>query len=109
MLDRPIPTDGEGHALMSLHAWLVRHEGRVLLVDAGAGNNKPRPQQMVLDKLSTGFLTRQLGLQGLAVATAELAIEGYLRGGSVRLTSRTLADPDLGRASRLLAPRTFVW
>jgi glyoxylase-like metal-dependent hydrolase (beta-lactamase superfamily II) len=50
--------DGEGHALMSLHAWLIRHEGRVILVDAGAGNDKPRPQQMVLDKLSTGFLTR---------------------------------------------------
>jgi hypothetical protein len=50
--------DDDGHAFMSLHAWLVRHEGRVILVDAGAGNDKPRPQQMVLDRLSTAFLAR---------------------------------------------------
>lgn len=50
--------DGEGHAFMSLHAWLVRHRGRVILVDAGAGNDKPRPQQTMLDRLSTGFLAR---------------------------------------------------
>jgi glyoxylase-like metal-dependent hydrolase (beta-lactamase superfamily II) len=51
-------SDDDGHAFMSLHAWLVRHEGRVVLVDAGAGNDKPRPQQMVLDRLSTAFLAR---------------------------------------------------
>jgi glyoxylase-like metal-dependent hydrolase (beta-lactamase superfamily II) len=50
--------DGEGHAFMSLHAWLIRHEGRVILVDAGAGNDKARPQQKVLDRLSTEFLER---------------------------------------------------
>ncbi|WP_260600157.1 MBL fold metallo-hydrolase [Sphingomonas endolithica] len=50
--------DGEGHAFMSLHAWLVRHEGRVILIDAGAGNDKERPQQKVLDRLSTEFLAR---------------------------------------------------
>jgi glyoxylase-like metal-dependent hydrolase (beta-lactamase superfamily II) len=50
--------DDDGHAFMSLHAWLVRHEGRVILIDAGAGNDKERPQQKVLDKLSTEFLAR---------------------------------------------------
>jgi glyoxylase-like metal-dependent hydrolase (beta-lactamase superfamily II) len=55
----PVGTyDGDGHAFMSLHAWLVRHEGRVILVDAGAGNDKARPQQKVLDRLSTEFLGR---------------------------------------------------
>jgi glyoxylase-like metal-dependent hydrolase (beta-lactamase superfamily II) len=50
--------DDEGHVFMSLHAWLVRHEGRVILIDAGAGNDKERPQQKVLDRLSTEFLGR---------------------------------------------------
>jgi glyoxylase-like metal-dependent hydrolase (beta-lactamase superfamily II) len=50
--------DGEDHAFMSLHAWLVRHEDRVILIDAGAGNDKVRPQQKVLDRLSTQFLAR---------------------------------------------------
>jgi glyoxylase-like metal-dependent hydrolase (beta-lactamase superfamily II) len=50
--------DGQEHAFMSLHAWLVRHEGRVILIDAGAGNDKERPQQKVLNRLSTEFLAR---------------------------------------------------
>jgi glyoxylase-like metal-dependent hydrolase (beta-lactamase superfamily II) len=57
--------DNEGYALMSLHAWLVRHEGRTILIDAGAGNDKARPQQKVLDNLSTEFLVRlhEVGVQ----------------------------------------------
>ncbi len=50
--------DAEGHAVMSVHSWLVRHDGKIILVDAGAGNNKRRPQQKVLDDLSTPFLDR---------------------------------------------------
>ena len=35
--------DGEGHALLSVHTWLIRHDGQVILVDTGAGNDKERP------------------------------------------------------------------
>ena len=33
-----------GNALLSVHSWLVRHEGKTILVDTGAGNDKSRPQ-----------------------------------------------------------------
>jgi glyoxylase-like metal-dependent hydrolase (beta-lactamase superfamily II) len=50
--------DGEGHAFMSVHSWLVHHEGNVILIDTGAGNDKSRPQQKLLDGLSNPFLAR---------------------------------------------------
>ena len=50
-------TDGE-NALLSVHSWLVRHEGKTILVDTGAGNDKSRPQQKVLDHLQNPFLKR---------------------------------------------------
>ena len=55
-------TDGTtaagGHALLSLHTWLVRHRGLTILIDTGAGNDKRRPQQKVLDQLTNPFLER---------------------------------------------------
>lgn len=50
--------DAEGHALLSVHTWLVRHEGQVILVDTGAGNDKERPGLKVLDRLHTPYLER---------------------------------------------------
>ncbi len=50
--------DTAGHALLSIHTWLVRHEGRVILVDTGAGNGKERPGLQVLDRLQTPYIER---------------------------------------------------
>ena len=54
----PGTRDDDGHALLSIHSWLVRHEGMTILVDAGAGNDKDRPGLKVLDHLHTPFLQR---------------------------------------------------
>lgn len=51
-------TDSEGHAFMSVHSWLVRHDGRTILIDTGIGNDKSRPGQPAFDQLDTPFLTR---------------------------------------------------
>lgn len=50
--------DTEGHALLSVHSWLIRHQDKVILVDTGAGNNKERPGMAVLDNLDTPYLAR---------------------------------------------------
>ena len=50
--------DDEGHAFLSLHSWLVHHDGKIILVDTGAGNDKTRPEQSVLDHLHNPFLER---------------------------------------------------
>ena len=50
--------DDAGHALLSLHSWLVHHDGKTILVDTGAGNHKARPDQPLLDHLDNPFLER---------------------------------------------------
>lgn len=51
-------SDDSGHAFLSLHSWLVHHEGQIILVDTGAGNGKERPDQPVLHHLDNPFLER---------------------------------------------------
>lgn len=50
--------DGAGHALLSLHSWLVEHEGAVILIDTGAGADKARPGLKALDHLHPPYLER---------------------------------------------------
>ncbi len=47
-----------GRVPLSVHSWLVRHQGKVILVDTGAGSNKTRPDMKMLDHLHTSFLAR---------------------------------------------------
>ena len=49
---------GTGRVLLSVHTWLVRHEGKIILVDTGAGNGKNRPTMKVLDHLHQPYLER---------------------------------------------------
>jgi glyoxylase-like metal-dependent hydrolase (beta-lactamase superfamily II) len=44
--------------IMSVHSWLVRIDGLVVLVDTGIGNGKSRPFNRVFDQLHTGYLQR---------------------------------------------------
>ena len=53
-----------GKVFLSVHTWVVRHEGKTLLIDNGAGNGKDRPQLKVLDHLNEPYLDR---LQGIGV------------------------------------------
>lgn len=54
-----------GQVSLSVHTWVVRHLGKVLLVDTGAGNDKDRPNLKVLDHLHNLYLERlaALGVQ----------------------------------------------
>ncbi len=53
-----------GRVSLSVHTWVVRHEGKILLIDTGAGNGKDRPQLKVLDHLNDPYLER---LQNIGV------------------------------------------
>jgi hypothetical protein len=46
------------HLLMSVPTWIVRFEGKVSLIDTGAGNDKDRPTLKVLDHLHNPYLER---------------------------------------------------
>ena len=43
---------------MSVPTWIVRFEGKVSLIDTGAGNDKDRPTLKVLDHLHNPYLER---------------------------------------------------
>lgn len=53
-----------GKVPLSVHSWVVRHDGKILLIDTGAGNDKNRPQLKVLDHLNNPYLER---LQNIGV------------------------------------------
>ncbi len=54
-----------GKVPLSVHTWVVRHEGKIFLIDTGAGNGKNRPQLKVLDHLNDPYLERleNIGVQ----------------------------------------------
>ena len=50
--------DVREHLLMSIHTWVIKDQGRVILVDTGAGNGKDRPFAPYFDHLDTRYLDR---------------------------------------------------
>lgn len=42
----------------SVHAWLVRTQGQLILIDSGTGNGKDRPDMPIFDHLNEPFLER---------------------------------------------------
>jgi hypothetical protein len=52
-----------GHVLMSVHTWVVRFEGKIILIDTGAGNDKNRPTLKVLDHLHNPYLDSMMPLE----------------------------------------------
>jgi len=55
--------------LLSVHTWMVHRNGKIILVDTGAGNGKSRPTMKMLDHLHGPYLARlaALGVQREAV------------------------------------------
>lgn len=48
----------EGRLYALLQSWIIEHEGRTILFDTGAGNDKIRPGIPIFEKLSIPFLER---------------------------------------------------
>lgn len=80
-------SDDAGHAFLSLHSWLVRHDGRTILVDTGAGNDKARPQQVVLDHLGNPFLDR-LAAAGVWPEDVDLVLHTHIHSDHVGWDTR---------------------
>lgn len=83
--------DDDGHAMLSIHSWLVRHEGKVLLIDTGAGNGKSRPQQQVLDHLNNPFLER-LVAAGVRPEEVDYVLHTHIHSDHVGWNTRWLQD-----------------
>jgi glyoxylase-like metal-dependent hydrolase (beta-lactamase superfamily II) len=60
------PVNDTYHA--AVQTWVLRSEGKIVLIDTGVGNDRERPQIPIFDHLNTDFLDR------LGVAPAEVDV-----------------------------------
>lgn len=79
--------DNEGHAFLSLHSWLVHHDDKIILIDTGAGNDKARPDQPVLDHLRNPFLER-LNQAGISPEQVDVILHTHIHSDHVGWNTR---------------------
>ncbi|MEU5951903.1 MBL fold metallo-hydrolase [Streptomyces sp. NPDC047525] len=61
----------------AVQSWLLRSEGKTILVDTGVGNHKERPYSPVWSHLRTGFLA-ELARAGVAPEDVDIVINTHL-------------------------------
>ncbi|WP_460254983.1 MBL fold metallo-hydrolase [Acidiphilium sp. MT5] len=62
-----------GTLAQGTHSWLVRHAGRIILIDTATGNGKKRPSAPMLDRLDTPYLAR-LAAAGVTPEQVDLVL-----------------------------------
>ncbi|MEV5270288.1 MBL fold metallo-hydrolase [Streptomyces werraensis] len=66
-----------GLTRVATQSWVLRSEGRVVVVDTGAGNGKYRPLQPIWSYLDTGYLAR-LAAAGVRPEDVDLVVNTHL-------------------------------
>ncbi|ONI66793.1 MBL fold metallo-hydrolase [Kribbella sp. ALI-6-A] len=93
----------------AIQTWLLRSEGRTILVDTGVGNHKDRPYSPVWSRLDTDFLDN-LAAAGVRPEDVDLVINTHLHvdhvGWNTRLDGRTWV-PTFPNATYLMPQRDF--
>jgi glyoxylase-like metal-dependent hydrolase (beta-lactamase superfamily II) len=93
----------------AIQTWLLRSEGRTILVDTGVGNHKDRPYAPVWSRLDTEFLDN-LAAAGVHPDDVDLVINTHLHidhvGWNTRLAGRTWV-PTFRNATYLMTQRDF--
>lgn len=69
--------DGTNLVNSAIQTWLVRSEGRTILIDTGVGNHKERPYAPVWSHLETGFLAN-LARAGVAPEDVDIVVNTHL-------------------------------
>ncbi|MBU2667213.1 MBL fold metallo-hydrolase [Actinoplanes bogorensis] len=92
-----------------LHTWLIRSQGRTILLDTGAGNHKERPYASVYAHHDTAYLAN-LAAAGVAPEDVDLVINTHLHvdhvGWNTRLDGREWV-PTFPRATYLMPAADF--
>ncbi|MFE2378043.1 MBL fold metallo-hydrolase [Streptomyces sp. NPDC059398] len=101
------PATDECHS--AIQSWLLRSEGRTILVDTGVGNHKDRPYALVWSRLDTDYLGR-LAAAGLRPEDIDIVINTHLHvdhvGWNTRLDGRDWV-PTFPNATYLMNRRDF--
>jgi glyoxylase-like metal-dependent hydrolase (beta-lactamase superfamily II) len=100
---------GTNECVSAIQTWLLRSEGRTILVDTGVGNHKDRPYAPVWSRLDTEFLDN-LAAAGVQPGDVDLVINTHLHidhvGWNTRLEGRTWV-PTFPNATYLMSQRDF--
>jgi len=67
----------EENFMLSVHTWVVRRGGRIILVDTASGNHKDRPFSAIFHQLNTPYLER-LALAGVKPEDVDLVLLTHL-------------------------------
>lgn len=67
----------EENFMLSVHTWVVRRGGRIILVDTASGNHKDRPFSTIFHQLNTPYLER-LALAGVKPEDVDLVLLTHL-------------------------------
>jgi glyoxylase-like metal-dependent hydrolase (beta-lactamase superfamily II) len=98
-----------GHVHSAIQTWLLRSEGRTILVDTGVGNHKERPYAPIWGHLKTDFLGN-LARAGVAPEDVDIVINTHLHidhvGWNTRLHDRAWV-PTFPNATYLMPRADF--
>jgi glyoxylase-like metal-dependent hydrolase (beta-lactamase superfamily II) len=101
------PDEDEVH--VAIQTWLLRSEGRTILVDTGVGNHKDRPYAPVWSRMDTDFLDN-LAAAGVRPEDVDIVVNTHLHidhvGWNTCLDGRTWV-PTFPNATYLMPRRDF--
>ncbi|MCP2163562.1 MBL fold metallo-hydrolase [Goodfellowiella coeruleoviolacea] len=95
----------------ALQVWVLRSEGRTILVDTGVGNHKNRPQMPIFHQLDTDFLDNLAGA-GVRPEDVDLVINTHVHADHVGWNTRLDGGdwvPTFPNATYLLPARDFAF
>ncbi|MFI2618055.1 MBL fold metallo-hydrolase [Streptomyces sp. NPDC018584] len=78
---------GSGRVMAAVQTWVLRSEGKTVLVDTGVGNGRDRPDAPHFAHLDTGFLAR-LAAAGVRPEDVDIVVNTHLHGDHVGWNTR---------------------
>lgn len=102
--------DGQ-RVLLSIHSWVVWLGGKIILIDTGVGNDKPRPFAPYFDRLTTPYLARLAAL-GVAPEAVDYVLHTHLHVDHVGWNTRLVGgqwQPTFPNARHLFSAKEYAF
>ncbi|WP_068084419.1 MBL fold metallo-hydrolase [Novosphingobium rosa] len=108
----PETLSGDGRRMvLSIHSWVVWLDGRIILIDTGVGNDKPRPFAPYFDRLTTPYLARLAAL-GVTPEAVDCVLHTHLHVDHVGWNTRLIDGqwrPTFPNARHVFSAREYAF
>jgi glyoxylase-like metal-dependent hydrolase (beta-lactamase superfamily II) len=99
------------HVRLSVHSWVIQRQGKTIIVDTGAGADKPRPFARHFDQLKTPYLARLRDI-GVSAADVDYVLHTHLHVDHVGWNT-TLVDgrwrPTFANARHVFSAKEYAY